>query len=153
MHENVIEDGLPGGGDSGGLRDKSDKEQDKHAEMYYESIRKRKSKSDIQAIAKHTGFSEAQIAAIRDHIFVNEHDMGDGRIERFYPYFRIAHAWQRLEQGQGTEADILLLQHELFELTIMRERGYDYETAHPMAHEEFPWITKQLEAEVKNNVV
>jgi len=152
-HEIVVEDGLPGGGDSGGLRDKSTREQEKHAEMYYESIRNRKSKSDIQKIAKYTEFSEEQISAIRDHIFINEHDMGDGMKERFYPDYRMAQAWQRLEQGQGTQEDMLLLHHEFFELTIMRKHGYNYGRAHPMANEKYPWYAKQVASEGENDVV
>ena len=150
-HGNVIE-GMSGG-DSGGLRGKSDKEQEKHAVMYYESIRNRKSKSDIQAIAKHTEFSEEQISAIRDHVFINEHVMEDGAKKRFHPDYRMALAWQRLENGKGTEADLLLLHHEFLELTIMQECGYNYNTAHPIANEKYPWYKKQLESEEKNDVV
>ena len=151
-HENVFET-TSFGGDSGGLRDKSDTEQQKHADMYYESIRNRKSKSDIRAIAKHTEFSEAQISAIRDHVFINEHDMGDGVTKRFAPEYLMALAWQRLEQGKGTEIDVLLLHHEHYELTIMQEHGYSYDVAHPMANEKYPWYAKQVASEVKNNVV
>ena len=61
--------------------------------------------------------------------------------------FRIAQAWQRLEQGQGTEADILLLRHEFYELTIMREHGYSYDVAHPIANKKHPWHDEQVKTE------
>jgi hypothetical protein len=35
--------------------------------------------------------------------------------------------------------DIVLLKHELEELTIMAKYGYDYPTAHEKANEKYPW--------------
>ena len=127
------------GGSAGGILDKSWKEQDRHAEVYYEAIRNRKSQSDIQAIAKNTGFSIEDITAIRNHVFIEEHGFADGRHERFGNDIDIALAWQRLEQGNFTDLDILLLNHELEELTIMKSTGYYYERAHWIASKKYPW--------------
>ncbi|MDR0525385.1 MAG: hypothetical protein LBG90_05885, partial [Spirochaetaceae bacterium] len=126
---------------TGALRDKNNDEQTRFSEEYYNAIRNRKSKSDIDAIAKNTGFSTIQITNIRNHIFEEIHDLGDGRIERFDTDWRIAQAWQRLEQGKYNELDSMLLHHELYELTLMREKGYNYEEAHIEAHKKYPWGT------------
>lgn len=127
------------GGSSGGILDKSWIGQEKHAETYYKAIRNRKSQSDIQAIVKNTGFSIEDITAIRNHIFIEEHDFADGEKGRFDCDINIALAWQRLEQGNFTDLDILLLNHELEELTIMKSTGYYYEKAHELANKKYNW--------------
>ena len=128
------------GADSGGLRDKGDVEQDRYADTYYESIRNRKKPTD-EAIAKGSGFTRGQIADIMEHVFIMEHDLGDGKFGRFDTDYHIAQAWQRLEQGKGTKADIMLLNHELAELTLMRERGCNYKEAHDIVDKKYPWFT------------
>ncbi len=127
------------GGSSGGILDKSWIEQEKHAETYYKAIRNRKSQSDIQAIVKNTGFSIEDVTAIRNHVFIEEHDFEDGGRGRFDCDINIALAWQRLEQGNFTDLDILLLNHELEELTIMKSTGYYYEKAHELANKKYNW--------------
>lgn len=129
------------GGQSGGILDKSQDEQNRFASEFYAAIRNRKSKSDINRISENTGISEKDIAAIRSHVFEDEHDLAAGRA-RFEPDAQIALAWQRLESGEFRDIDILLLHHELEELTLMREKGYDYDTAHLLANEKHPWEYK-----------
>jgi hypothetical protein len=46
-----------------------------------------------------------------------------------------------MESGKSTESDLVLLRHELKELTIMKEQGYTYEEAHTIANKDFPWST------------
>ena len=141
------ESNAPAGGDTGAMRDSTNAEQVKFSNQYYESIRNRKSKSDIAAIAASTGFALDQIAKIRTHLFEEKHDLGDGRIGRFDSDWRIALAWQRLEQGMGTDADILLLNHELYELTLMRDLGYNYFEAHIEASKKYPWAEEIKKSE------
>ena len=50
----------------------------------------------------------------------------------------------RLERAEFTELDILLLRHELEELTIMKETGYGYDKAHLLADLKYPWDYKVL---------
>lgn len=130
------------GGYSGGILDKTDDEQGRFATEYYTAIRNRKSKSDIKKIAANTGITETDIAAIRAHVFENKHDLAAGHTY-FSPSAEMALAWQRLEQGNFTELDVLLLRHELEELTIMRDKGYDYDKAHLLANEKYPWEYKK----------
>ena len=44
----------------------------KHAEVYYESVRNRT--GDAEKIAANTGFSVEDIKEIREHVFFNAHD-------------------------------------------------------------------------------
>ncbi len=111
--------------------------QEKHATLYYKEIQKRK--TDHISIAKNTGFSEADISAIKNHIFIAEHRFDDGSVRRFDADFDQAQAWERLIQGPHTDTDILLLKHELEELTLMEEKGLSYEEAHELANKKYNW--------------
>ncbi len=86
--------------------------------------------------------TEEEIAAIRAHVFEEKHNLSGG-FKHFDPSAKIALAWQRLERADFTELDILLLQHELEELTIMKETGYGYDKAHLLANEKYPWEYKE----------
>ena len=102
---------------------------DKHARMFYEQIRKRK--SDIEAIAQNTGFSIDDIQKVKAHIFFNEYDLGDETPSRFDPLYDIAVSWQRLISGSDIkEMDIVLLHHELMEYELMSEQNMSYNAAH-----------------------
>jgi len=103
----------------------------KHANQYYEQIRKRK--SDVSAIAKHTGFPVQDIQAVKNHIFVNYHDLGRNKSVRFAPDYDMAVSWQRLIDGRRIQKmDIILLKHELHELKLM-SNGMSYDDAHIQA--------------------
>jgi len=130
----------------GGLKEKSPQAQKAYADTYYESIRNRADPTDIEKITKHTGFSFNEITSIRNHLFINKHDLGEGDYNYFETDWRIAQAWQRMEQGwkdNGMEAyrdiDILLLKHEIEELTIMAKFGYNALDAHRIVDVKFPW--------------
>jgi hypothetical protein len=129
-----------------GLKTGSWQARNAYADTYYEAIRNRKNPADIGKIAGNTGFSEDAIRSIREHVFIKEHDLGEGVTGRFGTDWQIAQAWQRMEQGwQGNDqdkykdADILLLRHELEELTIMAKYGYNALEAHVQAEEKYPW--------------
>lgn len=129
---------------SGGILDKSPAKQEIFANDYYREIANRKSKSDIAKIAKNTGFAEEKIEAVRKHIFEdNEHLLSDGSKVKFSSDARIALAWQRLEQNQAKENDIVLLNHEYVELSFMNKKGYNYEKAHALANMRYPWSLKE----------
>ena len=101
---------------------------DKHAEMYYEAIRKRS--GDVEAIARNTGFSTKDIRKIKEHIFMNAYDLHDGK-KCFDPDYDIAVSWQRLSEGKNIkEMDLVLLNHELMEYRLMNEKGMPYDKAH-----------------------
>ena len=89
-----------------------------------------------------TDFSVEDVKQIRNHVFKEEHDLGNGYKELFAPAADIAHAWQRLEQGNPTEIDKILLGHELTELTLIKKYGYSQEKAHLEADKLYPWEYK-----------
>ena len=105
---------------------------DTHGKMYYEQIRKRR--TDVESIAKNTGFTMEDIHKVKEHIFINEYDLGDENPTRFDPLYDIAVSWQRLINGADIkEMDLVLLRHELLEHNLMNEQGMDYATAHRIA--------------------
>lgn len=139
---------------SGGILDKSEEEQELFAKDYYREIRNRKSKSDIEKIAKNTGFPSEKISAVRKHIFEDSnHLFVDGSKGKFNESAYTALAWQRLEQNRATENDILLLNHEYVELSFMTKKGYNYEKAHWLANLRYPWEFKAYKRWSKLNDV
>lgn len=120
--------------------------EERHAERYYEEIRKRAAYSDAKKIAKHVkSFSEEQIELIRHHLFIEKHHRM-GTLARFDADYDIAQAWQRLVEGKNVrKSDIILLHHEYTELSIMYQTGCQYEEAHELANEQFNWFKAFLE--------
>ena len=115
------------GGITGAL-DPDGQAAEEHAARYYAAVRKMT--TDVQRIAQNTGFSEAQIQEIKSFIFLEKHDLGDGRIDYFDPSYTMAESWQRLIDGkQILEHDITLLQHETMERSLMQQ-GYSQSEAH-----------------------
>ena len=126
---------------SGALNPDS-KRAEEHAKLYYESVRHMK--NDVQQIAKNTGLSEQDIALIKQFIFLDEHDLGENGIRRFFPSFEIAQSWQRLIDGKSIKhRDLTLLYHEIMERQLMLE-GMTQEKAHMEASREYNY-TKEVE--------
>jgi hypothetical protein len=114
---------------SGALNPDSDRAR-KHAVAYYESVRHMK--TDCERIAANTGFREQDIRMIKSHVFIEEHDLYVGR-KRFAPDYEMAQSWQRLIDGRNIqERDIVLLNHEFLEHTLMRQ-GRTVQEAHKQA--------------------
>ena len=136
--------------EKGGLTDETP--EDKFARTYYDSIRNRKNtRHEIKKITRNVNdfikankieskeFSESDIEKIRNHIFLEKHDLAEG-YARFFPSPHIALAWQHFDTGKNIQSlDIMLLNHELKELTLMKEKGYTYDDAHTEANKDFPW--------------
>ena len=122
--------------ESSGAIPRSDlKRMDSHAKRYYEEIRKRN--SDIEAIAKNTGYNVKDIEIVKYHIFIAEHDLGKKKPTRFFPDYDMAVSWQRLIDGNDIkEMDLVMLNHELSEYNYMLT-GMNYFEAHELAEKEF----------------
>jgi len=121
---------------------------DAHAERFYEEIRKRT--SDIEAVARNTGFSREDVARVKQHVFFDIHDLGSETPERFSPDYDMAVSWQRLIDGRNIqEMDMVLLRHEMLEEELMA-RGTNYYTAHKQAEavHNFTIHVKRLNKEV-----
>lgn len=114
--------------------------QDRHAERFYEEVRNRKPFSDANLIAQHVeGFSVEQLEEIRQHVFIREHLRSGGKY-RFTPDYDQAEVWQRLTLNENIrQSDITFLNHELLELSIMKETGCPYEEAHEKANAVYNW--------------
>ena len=111
---------------SGAITDIYSERAEKHAIMYYEEIRHKK--SDVARIAKNTGYEEKFILDVKEYLFIDEHKLPDG-IRRFDPDFMIAQSWQRLEQGNILKHDLTLLKHEELERSLMK-KGLSQNDAH-----------------------
>ena len=75
--------------------DPSSKAAERHAEQYYESVRKMT--TDAEKIAGNTGFSLADIERLESYVFSEEHDLGEGIPVRFSPSYEMAESdiWGR----------------------------------------------------------
>lgn len=132
---------LTNGGESGiinteaisGALNPYSKEADDHAKRYYESVRHMK--TDTQKISTATGISQDKIDKIKDHVFVKEHELLDGK-HRFAPSYDMAQSWQRLINGSFEDKDIVLLKHEYAELRYM-EKGLTQNEAHIKASKKY----------------
>ena len=124
--------------------------QDRHADRYYEEVRKRAPGVDAKKIAAYTDFTEEQVEDIRQHMFLRIQPLDYGqKMERFAADYSQAITWQRLTEGKGTELDILMLRHEYLELTEMRIHGYNYDEAHRIANQTYDWWTAYFEEYLK----
>ena len=121
------------------------------SEEAYEAIRG--STDDVGAIAADlqnrelpdgTTLTPDDVAAIKDHVFLREHEIeyGDGEIivKQFDSSAEQAEAWYRLQDGLGTETDRLWLLHEKTELEYLQAHpGSKYREAHAAANEVANW--------------
>lgn len=99
---------------------------EKHATQYYESVRHMK--TDTIKISEATGIAKHKIDKIKNHVFISEHNLIDGK-RRFDPDYEMAQSWQRLISGKFKEQDVVLLKHEYAELRYM-EKGFSQNEAH-----------------------
>ena len=127
----IISGGIMQKGGIAGALDPSSERAQEHAERYYGLVRAMT--TDCERIAKNTGFAEADIRRIKNHVFIEEHELSDGEKERFAPSYHMAQSWQRLiDGGKIEQRDIILLNHELMESKLMSE-GMSYREAHKKA--------------------
>lgn len=119
-----------------------DKKANEHAERYYASVRKMK--TDVSRIAKNTGFSETLIRQIKNFVFLEEHDLGENGIRRFFADYKMAQTWQRLIDGKNIQPhDITLLKHEEMERNLMQQ-GYSQEEAHNITSETYDYAREAM---------
>ena len=128
MDENIS------GAVSGALNPFSD-EADIHSIQYYESVRKME--TDVGKIAKNTGFSVDDIQKVKEYIFFDNHNLGDGRYDRFAPDYMMSQSWQRLIDGKDIKPhDYTLLRHELLEREY-EIKGIPHDKAHSTATKKY----------------
>lgn len=111
-----------------GALDPESKEAQEHAERYYELVRHMK--TDVRKIAQNTGIPERAILEIKQFIFLETHDLGEGKTERFAACYEMAESWQRLIDGKNIQKhDLTLLRHEMMERALMID-GVSQHEAH-----------------------
>lgn len=126
-----------------GALDPDSKEAQEHAERYYDLVRHMK--TDVLRIAQNTGYSERTISRIKQFIFLETHDLGDGKIERFAACYEMAESWQRLIDGRNIQKhDLTLLKHEIMERKLML-KGLSQHDAHIQTSRVYNYT---LEAEI-----
>ncbi len=110
------------------------------ADDLYDAIRA--SDSDVSSIASSTGFKPENIQKVKDHVFHNQHlldryvDQGiPATVGKFDSTIEQAQAWNRLEKGTHTDADITWLKHE----TAERWYEHKYNSGYNAAHERVDW--------------
>ena len=105
-------------------------ERDRHAEQYYEALRRSKRAPIVEKLSKHGGISQKSAQKVFDHVFINEYEL-DGVRKRFDASYDMAQSFQRLLSGKGIqEHDFILLRHERLERELMVRYNKDYRTAH-----------------------
>lgn len=113
-----------------------------HAERYYEAVRKMT--NDVETIARNLGLPQEEIQVVKNFIFLDKHDLGNGVMERFSPDYMMAESWQRLIDGSQEPHDITLIRHEILERTFMKN-GLSQEEAHIKASEQFNYSKESRE--------
>jgi hypothetical protein len=107
---------------------------DPHAEKAYDAIRA--SKTDVAAVAKNTGIPESTLERIKNHLFVDEHEIatvaGQPPVKsRFVANQRWADLWEGAQKGTlkpAQKAELMdLLTHENVEATLSKKGLYIYE--------------------------
>lgn len=125
----------------GAWNDRNDpynKERDRHAQEFYESVRNRNKQHEIVKVSNNSGLSQSDIEKIYNHIFINEYDLEDGR-KRFDPNYDMAESWRRLSEIGGKNIqphDLVMLNHELMEHDLM-EKGMKYDEAHELTNKTY----------------
>lgn len=116
------------------------------AEKLYEQIRKRK--TDHIHVSNDSGCSLEQAKVIKDYIFNNMHELHSGYM-RFAPDLAMAQSWLRLSEVKGARIqpyDIVLLQHELYELRLMLDnKDLHQKAAHDIAESRYNYYAAARE--------
>ena len=125
-----------------GVRNPYSEAATKHAEQYYEAVRK--FRTDVKRISQNTGISVDEINRIKQYLFIDEHDLS-GKVERFAPDYMIAQSWQRMLEGKSIQPhDLTLLQHEKLEYELMKN-GMSQDEAHIIASSKYNYSKEAME--------
>ncbi len=127
---------------SGALNDTNDpyqKKRNKHANVYYQSVRRRNKKIEIDIISRNTKLNKNLVKRSYEHLFINKYSL-DGGINRFHSDYYIAVSWQRLREGKNIkEQDLVLLRHEALEHYLMNKYNYKYIDAHKIVDRKYDY--------------
>jgi len=127
------------------------------AEEKYDSIRK--SKTDVDAIAKNIGYKRKNVQNCKNHLFYDNHrldryeSLGESvEIKRFDANENQARTWKRLEKGTHTRQDLTWLKHEKAEQWYEQKHDAGYSESHEAAEKHWsgtPWTNTNTNTEDK----
>lgn len=124
------------------------------AERLYDQIRKRK--TDYINVARNSGCSLEQAKVIKDYIFNNMHELHEG-YKRFTPDLAMAQSLLRLAETKGVRVlphDIILLQHELYELRLLLDnKDLHQSAAHNIAESRYNYYAAAREFYKQFNIM
>ena len=141
LTNNTNGDIIKSGAISGARNPYGDKSKE-HAEKYYGLVRSMK--TDVEKIAKTTGFSEEQIQKVKNFIFYDKHDLGGKEPELFKPDFMMGESWKRLIDGKPEPHDITLIKHEIMERDLIKQ-GYTQDEAHIITSKKYNYDKEATE--------
>ena len=107
------------------------------AAFLYEQFRRR---DDCFNVAKNSGFTIEQIQLVKYYVFFEKHYNSDNEFERFAPSYDMAESWRRLSEKSGKnikQHDILLLKHELLEISNLAQCNISQMEAHALANKTY----------------
>lgn len=126
---------------AGALSNKNDpfgRKREKHASVFYDEVRNRKSSYVVNHIAKNGCISEKSAKNIYEHVFINEHKFSDGTVRRFDADYDMAESFRRILDGKDIKPhDITMLRHENLELNLMKKYNMTYDVAHNLAESKY----------------
>ena len=116
---------------------KEDLRKEIHAYKYYNAIKNRDYKSEVDIIYNNiknseymTDFSKEDVEIAFKHIFIDKHNLDDGYCY-FKPDYEMAQSWQRLRDGNNIKKhDLVMLRHERLEYDYMNNYKLNYKQAH-----------------------
>ncbi len=136
----VLKGRIDSGAISGALNNKNDpdgEKREKHAELYYETLRNSNRDLIIQKIAQNGNITIKSARIIFYHVFIDIQELEIGKI-RFPADYYMAQSFQRLVSGIGIKAyDIIMLKHERLEYELMHRYGYPYLVAHRLTERKY----------------
>lgn len=115
-----------------------------------------KRKTDHIHVSNNSGCSLEQAKVIKDYIFNNMHELHSGYM-RFAPDLAMAQSWLRLSEVKGARIqshDIVLLQHELYELRLMLDnKDLHQKAAHDIAESRYNYYAAAREFYKQFNII
>ena len=107
------------------------------AAILYEQFRRR---DDCFTVATNSRFTIEQIQLVKYYVFFEKHYNSDNEFERFAPSYDMAESWRRLSEKSGKNIkphDILLLKHELLEISMLTQCNISQMKAHEIANKTY----------------
>jgi hypothetical protein len=128
---------------------KNNPDEQLHGELRYPAIRK--DKYDVERIAKNTGRTVEEIQYVKNYLFMDKHDFGNGKIDYFAPDDEIAKSWDRLRAGEDIRPhDLTLINHELEERRLVQS-GLTQSQAHDLANKKYNYQKEVYNAKNKKS--